>query len=185
MSLESDISSLHGKNTYVIKPISMYPFLQLCKSSTAGALISIISFCIALIFWSNDSSINSDHTAFVRNNILWVYITTIASSVGIILVWIYHYIEYTQIKYLFSNVGISFEGGINYEGDFVSWKQINDINIKRSLFQRIIGSGTVEVVCTDYSTKRLVDVGNSIELYRYLKNKIGKQLATARRIVRG
>lgn len=184
MSLTSDISSLHGKTSYMIKPIQFYPMLQVMKSGLAFTMFFILSFSIAIILWY----INQPKTslaALVQPYSYVPYITLVLSLIGLVSVYIYHYLEYTQIKYVFSQLGISIEQGINFSGDFVSWKQINDVNIKRSLVQRMMGSGTIELECTDFSTKRLEDVAQSKELYYYLKQKVGKQLASARRIVRG
>jgi hypothetical protein len=174
-----------AEDTYIIKPTKAYPFLQFTSSPLAGATLFLSGLTGALYFWSHNPKITLAPAKILREHPVILLGVGVLSLIIMGLIYVYQHIQYTQIRYVFSPLGISFEAGINFKGDFVSWKQINDVNLQMSLLQRLLGCGSIDVVCTDFSVKRLLYVTKPRELYSYMKDKIGQQLSEARRIVRG
>jgi len=171
--------------SYVIRPTKAYPFLMFTSSATALMFLFLFALSCAVLLWVQNPAMTIGPAKLIRAHMWVVYTLAGVSLLSMVLNYIYQHAQYTQIKYLFSPVGISFEAGLNFKGDFVSWKQINDVNMSASILQRLMKCGTIEVICTDYSVKQMLFVKDPKPLYDYMKDIIGKQLADARRIVRG
>jgi putative membrane protein len=81
-----------------------------------------------------------------RNLLVQYTIRSLAGLVLAPLVWIPHYFKYHTLKYTIGDEGISASWGILFRREVhLAYKRIQDIHVKRSLVERYLGIGTVEL----------------------------------------
>ncbi|MBL8804742.1 MAG: PH domain-containing protein [Planctomycetes bacterium] len=81
-----------------------------------------------------------------RNLLVQYTIRSLAGLVLAPLVWIPHYFKYHTLNYTIGDEGISASWGILFRREVhLAYKRIQDIHVKRSLVERYLGIGTVEL----------------------------------------
>lgn len=81
-----------------------------------------------------------------RNLLVQYTIRSLAGFVLAPLVWIPHYFKYHTLRYSIGEDGISASWGILFRREVhLAYKRIQDIHVKRSLVERYLGIGTVEL----------------------------------------
>lgn len=81
-----------------------------------------------------------------RNLLVQYTLRSLAALVFAPLVWIPHYFKYHTLRYSIGDEGISASWGILFRREVhLAYKRIQDIHVKRSLVERYLGIGTVEL----------------------------------------
>lgn len=81
-----------------------------------------------------------------RNLLVQYTLRSLAGLVFAPLVWIPHYFKYHTLRYTIGDEGISASWGILFRREVhLAYKRIQDIHVKRSLVERYLGIGTVEL----------------------------------------
>jgi len=81
-----------------------------------------------------------------RNLLVQYTLRSLAALVFAPLVWIPHYFKYHTLRYTIGDEGISASWGILFRREVhLAYKRIQDIHVKRSLVERYLGIGTVEL----------------------------------------
>lgn len=74
---------------------------------------------------------------------------TIRSLAGVFMfpvLWLVHYFKYHTLRYRFGEDGISASWGILFRQEVhLTYKRIQDIHVSRSIVERYLGLGTVEI----------------------------------------
>jgi hypothetical protein len=165
---------------YIIRPISAYLYLRFMENK----LFFPGFFCAAIGLggWSY-FLFHNDLPQLAKYSHIFLYVG-LAALVVLAGAFLYSWFDYRRIRYVFAPEGITMEHGINFEGDYLSWQQLNDVNVYRSILQQFLGSGcgTLELSCARQPTKRMLYVPDSQKLYLYFKDIINKNLSQSRRI---
>jgi len=81
-----------------------------------------------------------------RNLLIQYSIRSLAGLIAAPIVWIPHYFKYHTLRYTIGEDGISASWGILFRREVhLAYKRIQDIHVSRSIVERYLGIGTVEL----------------------------------------
>lgn len=94
-------------------------------------------------------------------------------------------IEYRRIKYVFCAAGYRIEQGLTFTSEFDSYRQINNARLDRSIFEQILGCGTITLDLAGHTKKSRVFhyIRNYNGLKEYFENDVKKFHSAARAII--
>jgi putative membrane protein len=93
------------------------------------------------------------------------------------VLWVVHYFKYHTLRYRFGQDGISASWGILFRQEVhLTYRRIQDIHVSRSIVERYLGLGTVEIQTAAGSSRPELSIEGLVEydavrdfLYRHMR----------------
>lgn len=166
----------HKGSVWALYPAQALLWQLLFKGWYLWAIL--IAFCVpaAAILFTYIEGVRS----WEKHTFKLVIACLVVLGVAGLYIW-FRLFEYKRIRYLFCESGFSVECGINFDGDWTHWARVGDVRVSRSIFEQLVGCGTV-IVGIEKSYKVLWCLSNYREIELYFQNHAHANLNNARRI---